>query len=74
MTTESKADQKATKVSGHLKRGVSLPDARLERLSDCVRRGEPIDFGEALEVITYQELLKNRKTSLWQKIQAWWAN
>lgn len=29
-------------------------DKRLEELSDKVRRGEPIGFGEALEVIQYQ--------------------
>ncbi len=31
---------------------------RLEMLSDMVRKGEPIDFSEAMEVIEYQEQLK----------------
>lgn len=37
---------------------------RLEMLSNKVRRGEPIDFSEAIEVIEYQEQLKQeRKTN-----------
>lgn len=35
-----------------------MKDERLERLSDKVRRGEPIDFAEAIEVIDYQMKLK----------------
>jgi len=33
-------------------------DARLEELSDKVRMGIPINFGEALEVIAYQDELR----------------
>ena len=37
---------------------------RLEMLSNKVRSGEPIDFSEAIEVIHYQEQLKqDRKNS-----------
>lgn len=39
-----------------------MKDARLEALSDKVRKGEPIGFGEALEVIEYQENLKKQKS------------
>ena len=44
---------------------------RLEILSDKVRRGEPIDFIEALEVIVYQtQLKKHRKeNSITKKIK-----
>jgi hypothetical protein len=35
-----------------------MKDDRLEMLSDKVRRGEPIDFGDAIEVIDYQMKLK----------------
>jgi hypothetical protein len=39
-----------------------MKNERLEKLSDEVRRGTPIGFNEALEVIAYQEELKrNRK-------------
>lgn len=39
---------------------------RLEMLSDKVRRGEPIGLSEALEVIDYQEQLKqSRKNNSW---------
>lgn len=41
---------------------------RLEELSDKVRKGEPIGFGEALEVIEYQQALKANKVSLKDKI------
>jgi hypothetical protein len=34
---------------------------RLEELSDKVRRGIPIGFNEALEVIKYQEGMRNKK-------------
>ena len=41
-----------------------MKDQRLELLSEKVRRGEPIDFSEAIEVIEYQEQLKQaRKTN-----------
>ena len=39
-----------------------MKDARLEALSDKVRKGEPIGFSEALEVIDYQENLKKQKS------------
>ncbi len=42
----------------------------LERLSDCVRKGEPIGFIEALAVIDYQSN-KPRPKTLWQKITSW---
>jgi hypothetical protein len=34
---------------------------RLEMLSEKVRRGQPIDFSEAIEVIDYQEQLKQER-------------
>jgi len=50
-----------------------IPDERLERLSDSVRQGIPIDFREALEVITYQQTLSEiRNNSLWERIKHWW--
>ena len=43
-----------------------MKNERLERLSDQVRRGIPIDFSEAIEVIDYQMKLKQeRKTNSW---------
>jgi hypothetical protein len=37
---------------------------RLELLSEKVRRGEPIGFSEAIEVIDYQEQIRqSRKTN-----------
>jgi hypothetical protein len=36
-------------------------DIRLEELSDKVRRGVPINFWEAIEVIEYQDALKNKR-------------
>lgn len=36
-------------------------DERLEALSDKVRMGVPVDFGEAIEVIEYQERLKSER-------------
>ena len=46
-------------------------DERLEMLSNKVRRGEPIDFSEAIEVIHYQEQLKQdrKNNSLINKIK-----
>ena len=38
-----------------------MKDERLERLSDMVRMGEPIDFHEAIEVIDYQMKLKQER-------------
>ena len=48
-----------------------MKDDRLERLSDMVRMGQPIDFSEAIEVIEYQETLKleRKRTSLFHKIK-----
>ena len=46
---------------------------RLEKLSDKVRKGESIDFSEALEVIEYQEQLKTkRENSIIERIKHWW--
>lgn len=39
-------------------------DERLENLSDLVRRGHPISFEEALEVIGYQEKLKSERKKI----------
>ena len=39
-------------------------DERLEALSDLVRQGIPIDFAEALEVITYQRRLKEGRNGI----------
>ena len=46
-----------------------MKDERLELLSDKVRRGIPIGFIEALEVIEYQESIKKEKVSWRQKIK-----
>jgi hypothetical protein len=40
-----------------------MNDKRLEMLSDMVRKGEPIGFAEALEVIEYQQMLQKEKES-----------
>lgn len=43
-----------------------MKNERLERLSDQVRRGMPIDFSEAIEVIDYQQRLQQeRKNNSW---------
>ena len=39
----------------------TLVDKRLEELSDKVRRGTPVSFIEAMEVIEYQEQLKKNR-------------
>lgn len=39
----------------------TIKDKRLDELSDKVRRGTPVSFQEALEVIEYQEQLKRNK-------------
>ena len=46
---------------------------RLEILSDMVRKGKPIDFSEAIEVINYQENLKleRKKNSFVYKVKRW---
>ena len=48
-----------------------MSNERLEILSDKVRKGEPIDFIEALEVIEYQTQLKNnrKENSITEKIK-----
>lgn len=47
----------------------TIKNERLEELSDKVRRGEPISFTEALEVVEYQEKLRKvKKKSFIQKI------
>lgn len=38
-------------------------DDRLEKLSNKVRMGIPVDFAEALEVIKYQETLRVERES-----------
>lgn len=38
-------------------------DERLEELSELVRRGIPIGFMEAIEVIDYQSKLKNERAA-----------
>ena len=43
-----------------------MKDERLEMLSDRVRRGIPVDFSEAIEVIDYQQRLQQeRKNNSW---------
>ena len=43
-----------------------MKDERLEMLSDKVRRGIPIDFHEAIQVIDYQQRLQQeRKNNSW---------
>ena len=42
-------------------------DQRLEDLSDKVRRGTPIGFAEAIEVINYQTNLKAEKRAAYEK-------
>lgn len=45
---------------------------RLEYLSDQIRKGIPVDLKEALEVIEYQEGLKEKqKISTWNKLMNW---
>ena len=50
-----------------------MKDDRLEILSDMVRKGQPIDFSEAMEVINYQENLKleRKKNSFVYKVKRW---
>jgi hypothetical protein len=42
-------------------------DKRLEELSDKVRRGFPVDLGEAFEVIDYQTHLRMERADKWNK-------
>ena len=46
----------------------TLTDKRLEELSDKVRRGTPILMSEAIEVVEYQEMLKNNKVPFTDRI------
>ena len=46
----------------------TLKDKRLEDLSDKIRRGTPVSMSEALEVIEYQQMLRNNRVSLKDKI------
>ena len=50
-----------------------MKDDRLEILSDMVRKGQPIDFLEAIEVIDYQENMKleQKKNSFLYKVKRW---
>ena len=52
-----------------------IKDDRLEILSDMVRKGQPIDFSEAIEVINYQENLKleRKKNSFVYKVKRWFG-
>ena len=52
-----------------------MKDGRLEILSDMVRKGQPIDFSEAIEVINYQENLKleRKKNSFVYKVKRWFG-
>ena len=44
----------------------TLRDETLEALSDKVRKGEPVDFLEAIAVINYQEnLRREREANSW---------
>ena len=46
----------------------TLKDKRLEDLSDKIRRGTPVSMTEALEVIEYQQMLRNNRVSLKDRI------
>ena len=46
----------------------TLKDNRLEELSDKIRQGIPVGMGEAIEVIEYQQMLRNNKVTLKDKI------
>ena len=51
---------------------------RLEELSDQVRRGIPIDLRDALEVVAYQESLREQRKGWWftkacKKIKEIWG-
>ena len=49
-------------------------DKRLEDLSDKVSRGIPIDFGEALEVLKYQETLSAEREEKKEQVSSRSAN
>ena len=49
-----------------------MEEERLEKLSDLVRQGVPIEFDEALEVIKYQESKKaHRITKSIRRFAKW---
>jgi len=50
--------------------GIVEKDKRLEELSDLVRKGIPISFTEALEVIDYQGKLKENSPK--NKFKRFW--
>ena len=45
-----------------------VANQRLEELSEKVRKGYPISFHEALEVIEYQESIKKKHKKWYQKL------
>ena len=50
----------------------TFKNERLEKISDKVRMGIPIDLMEALEVIEYQEnLKKNKRKSFVRRVIDW---
>ena len=46
----------------------TLKDSRLEELSDKIRKGIPVAMTEALEVIQYQQMLRNNRVTLKDRI------
>lgn len=46
----------------------TLKDNRLEELSDKIRKGIPVAMSEALEVIEYQQMLRNNRVTLKDRI------
>ena len=48
-------------------------DARLEEISDKIRKGEPVGMFEALEAIDYQEALRaeRKRNTLWARFVRW---
>ena len=47
---------------------MEVANQRLEELSEKVRKGYPISFHEALEVIEYQESIKKKNKKWYQKL------
>ena len=45
-------------------------DERLERISDLIRQGVPVDFWEAIEAIAYQEDLRAKRDEIRRNV--WW--
>lgn len=47
---------------------------RLEDLSDKTRQGIPISIREAIEVVEYQGMLREkREKSFWLRLKHWWV-